>query len=73
MIKPDNYYYKKLTRLMKYVQGTIGFTLILSIDKSDNIKLYIDAAFAGNRYMRIHTGGFMTMGTGRVYVKYRKI
>ena len=32
-----------MERVMNYIQCTIGLTLILSIDKSDNIKWYIDA------------------------------
>ena len=31
-----------------------------------------DAAFAVHKYMRSHTGDFMTMGTGGAYVQYRK-
>ena len=57
---------------MKYIQGTIGLTLILSIDKSGNIKSWIDAAFAVHKDMRSHTGGFMTMGTGGAYVQFIK-
>ena len=34
---------KKPARVMKYIQGTIGLPLILSIDKSVNIKWYVDA------------------------------
>ena len=57
---------------MKYIQGTIGLPLILSIKKSRNIKWYVDAAFSVNKYTRSHTGGFMKMGTGGDYVKSRK-
>ena len=58
--------------MMQYIQGTIGLPLILSIDKSGNIKLYIDAAFAVHNNMRSHTCGFMTMVTGGAYVHSRK-
>ena len=34
--------------------------------------MYVDASFAVHKYMRRHTGGFMTMGTGGAYVQYRK-
>ena len=61
-------YYKKLARVTKYIQGIIGLTLILSIDKSVNIKWYVDASFAVHKDMRNHTCGFMTMGTGGAYV-----
>ena len=64
--------YKKLDRVTKYIQGTIGLPIILSTDKSVNIKRYVDAAFAVHKYMRRHTGGFMTMGTGGVFVQSNK-
>ena len=57
---------------MIYIQGTIGIPLILSIDKSGNIKWYVDASFSVDKDMRSHTGGFMTMGTGGAYVQPRK-
>ena len=44
----------------------------MSIDKSGNIKWYVDASFAVHKDMRSHTGGFMTMGTGGAYVQSRK-
>ena len=65
---PDTDDYKKLVRVMKYIQGTIDLPLILSIDKSGNIKWYVDASFAVHKDMRSHTGGFMTMETGGSYV-----
>ena len=58
--------------MTKYIQGTIGLTLILSIDKSGNIKWYVDVAFAVHKDMRIRTGGFMTIGTRRAYVQSSK-
>ena len=41
----------------------------MSINKSGNIKWYVDAEFAVHKDMRSHTGGFMTMVTGGVYVQ----
>ena len=69
---PDTDYYKKLLKVMKYIQETIGLTLILLINKSGNIKWYVDEVFAVNKYMRRHTGGFMTMVTGGAYMQYIK-
>ena len=57
-----------MARVMNYIQVAIGLPLILSIDKSVNIKWYIDAAFSVYKDMSSHTGGFMTMGTGGAYV-----
>ena len=54
---------------MKYIQGTIGLPLILSINKSGNIKWYVDAAFAIHKDVRSHTGCFMTTVTGGGYVQ----
>ena len=70
MRDPDTGYYKKLERVIKYVQGTIGLPLILSIKKYGDIKWYVDSPFAVHKYMRIHTGGFMTTRTGGAYVQY---
>ena len=55
--------YKNLTRVINYIQVTIGLPLILSIDKSVNIKWCIYAVLAMHKDMRSHTGGFMTMVT----------
>ena len=57
---------------MKYIQGTIGIKLIPSLDKYVNIKWYVDAEFAVQKYTRSHIGGFMTMITGGAYVQSNK-
>ena len=57
---------------MKYIQRIIGLPLILSIDKSGNIKCYVDASFVVHKDMRSHTGGFMTMVTVGAYMQSRK-
>ena len=51
------------------IQGIISLPLILSIDKSGNIKWYVDAEFAVHKDMRSHTGGFILMGTGGSYIQ----
>ena len=63
---------KKLERVTKYLQGTIGIPLILSIDKSGNIKWYVDAECAVYMDTRSHTGGFTTIGTVGSYVQFSK-
>ena len=57
---------------MKYIQGNIGIPLILTIDKSGNIKWYRDAAFVVHKDTRSHTGGLMTLGIGGAYIQYSK-
>ena len=64
--------YKKLARVMNYIQGTIFLPLIFLIDKSGGIKWYVDAEFSVHKDMRSHTGGLMTMVKGGAYVKSRK-
>ena len=61
-----------MERFVKYIQGTIGLPLILSIDKYVNIKRYVDAEFAMHKDIMGHAGGFMTMGTGRAYDQSKK-
>ena len=69
---PDTDEYKKLVRVIKYIQGPIGLPLILSIEKPGNIKWYVDASFTVHKDMRSHTGGLLTMGTGGNYVQSSK-
>ena len=70
---PDNDDYKNLKRVMKYIQGTMLTTSIMSINNSENIRCYVDAAFVVNKDMRIHTGGFVTTVTGGAYVQLSKL
>ena len=64
---PDEDDYKKLTRLIRYLQDTIDLPLVLSADGSGNIRWYVDASYAVHCDMRSHTGGTMTMGKGSIY------
>ena len=69
VIGPDADGYQNLSRVMKYIQGTIVLPMILSIDNSGNITWYVDASFAVHKDTRSHTGGFMTMGKGGAYLQ----
>ena len=53
-----------MARVIKYTQGTISLPLILTIDKYEDINMYVDAAFSVQKDTRSHAGGFMTMGKG---------
>ena len=57
-----------MTRVANYIQVTIGLPLIFSIDNSVNIKWYVDAELTLHEYIKSHTGGFMTIGTGGAYI-----
>ena len=58
-----------MARAVKYLQGTIGQPLIMSIKKSGNIKWYVDAEFVVHKDMRSHTGAFMNTETRGAYMQ----
>jgi hypothetical protein len=64
---PDVDDYKKLSRTMKYLRGTLHLPLILEADDMSIIKWSVDASFAVHPNMRSHTGGSMTLGKGTIY------
>jgi hypothetical protein len=69
---PDTDDYRKLGRLMKYLEATIGLSLILGMDKSGKIRWYIDAAFAVHNDMKSHMGAMMTLGQGAANAQLSK-
>ena len=64
---PDADDYKKLTHVMRYIQGTIDMPLILEADDTHVVKWWVDASFAIHHDMKSHTGGAMMMGKGAIY------
>ena len=60
--EPDRDNWKKLGRIMKYLEGTIGLTLILGIDDTGVVKWFVDASFAVHNDMKSHTVMFISMG-----------
>jgi hypothetical protein len=64
---PDEDDYKKLTRVMRYVQGTIELVLTLSADGSGAIRWWVDASYGVHADMKGHTGGTMSMGKGSIF------
>ena len=64
---PDNDDWKKLTRVMKYVNGTLDLVLTLSIDKFNIIKWWVDSSYAPHIDCKSHTGGTMSLGKGSIY------
>jgi len=65
--QPDTDDYKKLVRVMKYLQATIDMPLRLKADGSGIVKWWVDASYAVHSDMKSHTGGTMSMGAGSVY------
>jgi hypothetical protein len=65
--KPDKDDYKKLVRVMKYLQCTIDLPLTLSSDGSGTLAWWVDASFAVHPDMKGHTGGILSMGRRAMY------
>ena len=61
---PDKDDYKKLARVMRYLQGTKTMPLTLEADNLQLVKWWIDGAFATHRDMWSHTGGALSLGKG---------
>jgi hypothetical protein len=69
---PDEDDYKKLTRAMRYLQGTKGLKLVLSADGSGTIWWWwVEASYGVHTDMKSHTGGTMSMGKGSIYSSAR--
>ena len=64
--------WKKLVRLMRYLNGTRKLCLTLGVDNVHVIKWYVDASFAVHPHFRSHTGAIMTMGTGAIQSMSKK-
>ena len=64
---PDTDDYKKLTRVVRYLRGTLEMPLALEADNMHIVKWWVDASFAVHPDMKSHTGGVMSLGKGAVY------
>ena len=58
--------WKKLLRMLKFVNGTINNCLILLADDLSVVKWYVDASFGVHPDFQSHTGAVMMMGKGAV-------
>jgi hypothetical protein len=59
--------YKKLTRVMQYLQTTMDMPLRLRADGTGKLYCWVDASFAVHADMKGHTGATMSMGSGSWY------
>jgi hypothetical protein len=64
---PNDHDYKKLARVMKYLQSMIDLPLVLLADSTGVPRWHIDASYAVHVDMKTHTGGAMTLGKGSMY------
>ena len=61
---PDTDDWKKLNRLVSYINSTIDLKLRLTADSAGVIKWWVDTSFATRNGMRSQTGACMSMGGG---------
>jgi hypothetical protein len=64
---PDVDDYKKLSRVMKYLRGTVSMPLTLEAQNMSIVKWWVDASYAVHPDMKSHTGGTMSLGKGTIY------
>jgi hypothetical protein len=64
---PNDHNYKKLGRVMKYLQSMMNLPLVLYADSSGQPKWHINASYAVHMDMKSHTSGLMSLGKGSVY------
>ncbi len=64
--------WKKLKRVLVYLNGTRELGLRMSADDLTLIEAYTDASFAVHGDMKSHTGAVLTFGKGAVYSKSSK-
>ena len=67
MLQPDEDDYKKLARMVKYLDSLVEMPLVLAADDSGQIRWWVDASYAVHDDMKSHTGGTMSMGKGSIY------
>jgi hypothetical protein len=63
---PDEDYWIKLKRLLKYIRDTIYIPLVLRVDSLNIVKWWVDASYATHGDCRGHTGATMSMVTGSI-------
>ena len=70
--KPNSHDYKKLRRLLEYLNGTLELPLILGATDLSTLYTWVDASYATHHDMRSHTGGVVSFGIGGVLCKSSK-
>jgi hypothetical protein len=55
LTKPDEDDYKKLARVLKYLDNTVDMPLVLAADATGKIRWWVDASYAVHADMKSHT------------------
>jgi Reverse transcriptase (RNA-dependent DNA polymerase)/Zinc knuckle len=64
---PNTDDYRKLSRVMKYLRGSINLPLTLEAANLQVIKWWVDASYGVHPDMKSHTGGVLSLGKGAIY------
>ena len=64
--EPTENHWNKLVKVMNFLKKTENEVLILEADDTQNLKWYLDAAFAVHPDMKSHTGSAFTLGKGAI-------
>jgi hypothetical protein len=59
--------YKKLARVLKYLDSTVDMPLVLAAEDSGKICWWVNASYAVHSNMKSHTSGTLSLGKGSIY------
>ena len=71
-VKSDSDNYKKLAKVVKYLQGTKLMGLTLEADSPIIVKWFINSSFAVHPNMCSHTRGLMSMGSRAAHTLHKQ-
>ena len=66
VIEPDEDDWKKLVRMIRYLNGSPDLPLTLKADSTNIVKWWVDGSYAGHPDFRSQTGGTGSLGKGSI-------
>jgi hypothetical protein len=69
---PTEQDWTKLTRLLKYINSTKDFGIVLDADRDVCVLVYVDASYGEHADGKSHTGVIISFGRGAVFVRSGK-
>jgi len=69
---PTEQDWTKLTRLLKYINSTKDFGIVLDADRDVCVLVYVDASYGVHADGKSHTGVVISLGRGAVFVRSEK-
>jgi hypothetical protein len=67
LTNPDQDDYKKLARVLKYLDSTVDMPLVLAANDSGKFCCWVDASYALHSDRKSHTGGTLSLGKRSTY------